>query len=287
MPEHKSYLEPYFGSGAVFFRKTPSRIETINDMDSNVVNLFRCIQEDADQLSRLVATTPYSREVYFNSFESGSTDPYERALAFLIKCWQGHGFRICYTSGWKNDVAGREYAYAVRYWNQLPEWILQIVHRLKQAQIEQMPAVDLIRRFNRPEVLVYADPPYLLSTRKMKKQYNHEMTENDHIELLDVLQEHQGPVILSGYDNSLYDGILASWEKYRRETTAEKGLRRIETIWVKKGGAKMPRKKENARNLPRPRRLRRIPRAVVVPWWMWKDDGMSPGRLMAVAEWRD
>lgn len=233
MPEHKSYLEPYFGSGAVFFRKPASRIETVNDLDSNVVNLFRCVRDNPGRLAALIAATPYSRQEYYSAFTAATEDPFERARLYLLQCWQGHGFRTYCRSGWKNDVDGREYAYAVRYWNQLPEWIVQIVDRLKQAQIECMPAIDLIRRFNRPDVLIYADPPYLLSTRKMKKQYAYEMSEADHIELLETLIQHKGPVLISGYDNDLYDSFLQNWDKFQIETTAEKGLHRIETLWVK------------------------------------------------------
>lgn len=235
MPEHKSYVEPYFGSGAVFFRKPASRIETINDLDEGIINLFRCIREDPDRLAALITATPYSRSEYYSTFEIQSDDPYERARLLLIQCWQGHGFRTYCRSGWKNDVAGREYAYAVRYWNQLPEWVLQTVDRLKEAQIECRPAVEVIKRFNRPEVLIYADPPYLFSTRKMKKQYAHEMSEADHIELLQTLLQHKGSVLLSGYDNELYNFFLKGWGKYQIETTAEKGLHRTETLWIKEG----------------------------------------------------
>lgn len=64
MPGHRSYLEPYLGSGAVYFNKPQSPIETISDVDSDVVNLFRCIREDSGRLSSLVSATPYSRQEY-------------------------------------------------------------------------------------------------------------------------------------------------------------------------------------------------------------------------------
>lgn len=235
MPEHKSYLEPFFGSGAVFFRKPPSRIETINDIDDNVVNLFRCVREDPERLARLVAATPYSRQEYYAAFTERPDNSFERARLLLVQCWMGHGFRTYCRSGWKNDVYGREYAYAVRYWNALPEWVIQTVFRLKDAQIECRPALDVIQRFNRPDVLIYADPPYLLSTRKMKKQYTYEMSDADHLDLLQVLKQHKGPVLLSGYDNDLYNSCLVGWEKCQKSTTAEKGIHRVETLWIKKG----------------------------------------------------
>lgn len=233
MPEHKSYVEPFFGSGATFFRKPASRIETINDIDGNVVNLFRCIREEPEKLARLIAATPYARQEYYSAFDNPTDDPFEQARLFLLQHWQGHGFRTYCRSGWKNDIAGREYAYAVRYWNQLPEWVMEACFRLKDAQIECRPAIEVIKRFNRPEVLIYADPPYLLSTRKMKRQYAYEMTDADHIELLEALKQHQGPVLLSGYDNELYNDLLPGWRKDQIVTIAEKGKHRTETLWIK------------------------------------------------------
>lgn len=239
MPAHRCYVEPFFGSGAVFFRKEPSRSEFINDLDGEVVNLFRCIRDRTEELERAVALTPYSRAEYQAVLavrgepppDTEGTPDVGRALAFLVQHWQGHGFRTCCGSGWKNDVAGREYAYAVRHWNRLPAWIANLVGRLKQAQIECRPAVELIRRVNRPEVLIYADPPYLPSTRRMKKQYSHEMTGADHAELLEALTAHRGPVMLSGYDNALYDDALKGWDKLRRAAVAQGGQRRVETLW--------------------------------------------------------
>lgn len=236
MPPHKSYLEPFLGSGAVFFTKPPSRIETINDLDGEIVNLFRVIRDRPRELERAVALTPYSREEYelaWIKFRRGAPkDPVEQARNTLIRYWQTHGSRSNYKNGWKNDRAGREYAYAVRYWNRLPEWISQAVSRLKEAQIECAPAVDVIRRFADSQVLIYADPPYLLSTRK-ERQYNVEMEEEEqHIELLEVLQEHPGPVILSGYENELYNDKLRGWIRLRHKGRCEGGGQRTEMLWL-------------------------------------------------------
>ena len=238
MPPHKSYLEPFFGSGAVFFKKPPSRIETINDLDGEIINLFRCIREQPEELMRAVACTPYSRGEYeqaWDHFKAGGQvrpDGIEAARLTLVRYWQAHGSTVVYKGGWKNDRAGREYAYDVRYWRQLPERIAAVVERLKDAQIEQAPAVDVIRRFRHPDVLIYADPPYMLHTRK-GKQYIVEMAEEaQHIELLDALKEHPGPVILSGYDNDLYNEHLQGWKKLHRRAQAEGGAARTETVWL-------------------------------------------------------
>lgn len=235
MPPHKSYLEPFFGSGAVFFCKPPSRIETINDLDGEIVNLFTVIRDRAEELERAVALTPYSREVYDEAWEAlrhqDPAGPVEQARRTLIRYWQGHGSRTIYKGGWKNDLAGREYAYAVRYWNSLPAWIAGTVERLKEAQIEHTPAVECIRRFRSPEVLIYADPPYLLSTRK-QRQYRVEMEDAQHEELMKVLLDHPGPVMLSGYDSDMYNDMLRGWMQLRHEARCEYGGKRTECLWV-------------------------------------------------------
>ncbi|MFW5676459.1 MAG: DNA adenine methylase [Acetivibrio ethanolgignens] len=151
IPKHHSYVEPYFGSGAVLFNKPESDIETVNDLDSDVTNLFRYIQKDAERLARLVMTTPFSREVYDKQFDipDGAicVDPYERAAGFLIRCWQGHGFRTNgYKVGWKNDVHGREKMYALWNWYRLLEWVIEI------AVCPPIPAA--LVRANLPELCV-------------------------------------------------------------------------------------------------------------------------------------
>ena len=233
MPEHHSYVEPYFGSGAVLFRKPASRIETINDLDDDVVNLFRLIRDNPAELAAAIAFTPYSRTEYESAFTLQTDNKIEKARIFLVKCWQGHGFRTNrYKSGWKNDVQGREAAYAMRNWYRLPAWVMETVERLKEIQIDCKPAINVIERFNYSNVLIYADPPYLLSTRS-GTQYKHEMTDGDHIELLEKLIQHKGSVVLSGYDNDLYNDCLKGWDKHQINTTAEHGIARVETIWIK------------------------------------------------------
>lgn len=236
MPPHKSYLEPFFGSGAVFFNKPPSKIETINDLDGEIVNLFRVARDMTEALERAVALTPYSREEYERAWErkkaGNITDPVEMARLTLVRYWMTHGSCSVNKAGWKHDRAGRDRAYAAQYWARLPAWIAGAMDRLKDAQIEHVPAVDVIRRFAHPDVLIYADPPYVLSTRK-RKQYNVEMAEDtQHVELLEALLAHPGPVMLSGYDNELYNDTLTGWDKLQKKTRCEGGGARTETLWI-------------------------------------------------------
>lgn len=231
-PEHHSYLEPFFGSGAILFNKPRSHIETVNDLDGNVVNLFEWIRKDPEKLAHEIYWIPYARQVYENAFATDPKDSLEKAVNFYIRLNMGRGFRTTGEKvGWKNDVQGRERAYAAHDWAYLPEKIMQAAERLRGVQIENRPAVELIQRFNYPNVFVYADPPYVLSTRH-GKQYRHELDDKGQEELLDVLLAHKGKVLLSGYDNDLYNDRLNGW--YREETTShsQTGSRKREVVWM-------------------------------------------------------
>jgi len=234
IPEHHSYVEPFFGSGAVFFKKEPSAIETINDLDSDVTNLFRCIKEDSGKLASMLTAIPYSREVYEEQYTLAQniTEPYEKAVSFLVRCWQGHGFRTNnYRAGWKNDVQGRENMYALWNWYRLPVWVMEIAERLRCVQIENRPALEVIQRFNYSNVFMYLDPPYLLSIR-YGKQYKHEMTETDHITLLEQIVQSKAKIMISGYESELYNSYLAGWNKVELTSCAEYGGNRKEVLWM-------------------------------------------------------
>lgn len=233
MPKHHSYLEPFFGSGAVLFNKKPSDIETINDLDLDVVNLFRCIREDPERLSRLIVATPYSRKEYDDTYGTPEvTESYEKARKFLIRCWQGYGYRTNGQKvGWKNDVQGRERAYALKKWYCLPEQIYETAERLRMVQIEHRSAIELIERFNYENVFMYLDPPYVLKTRS-QKQYKHEMTDTDHEEMLKILLQSKAKIMISGYESEMYNEYLSGWEKKTFASCAEGGLPRKEVVWM-------------------------------------------------------
>ncbi len=232
-PEHHSYLEPFFGSGAVLFHKSRSHIETVNDLDGAVVNLFACIRTDPERLARNIYYTPYSRQVYNSAFDAEiPADPFQWAAQFYIKLNQGHGFRTSGEKvGWKNDVQGRERAYAAMEWSILPERIMQAAERLRGVQIENMDAVELIGRFNYKNVLIYCDPPYVLKTRH-GKQYRCEMDDSQHERLLDALEAHKGPVILSGYDSPLYSRRLRGWKRAEAVSYSQVGSKKKEVLWM-------------------------------------------------------
>ncbi len=214
------------------FNKSRSNIETVNDLDGNVVNLFEWIRNDPERLAHEIYYTPYARQVYENAFGRAPEDSLQQAVNFYIRLNMGQGFRTNGERvGWKNDIQGREKAYAALDWFHIPEKILQAAEHLRGVQIECRPAAELIRRFNYPNVLIYADPPYMLGTRH-GKQYRCEMDDPDHEELLDALLAHKGPVLLSGYDNDLYNDRLRNWHREEAVSYSQIASRKTEVLWM-------------------------------------------------------
>lgn len=228
-PEHQTYLEPFFGSGAVLFSKQRSQLETVNDLDGEVVNLFKVIRERPDELAYAIRFTPHSREEYYESYLEAEDD-LERARRLIVRLWQGRGGKTSHRTGWRSMIEmngplpGKE-------WLKFPTKIAAVAERLIGVQIENQSAVDLIKRYSRQNVLIYADPPYILSTRTTSS-YKHEMTEENHEELLGVLIEHPGPVVLSGYTHPLYDDLLKDWRRETKRAKAEAGAIREEVLWI-------------------------------------------------------
>ena len=234
MPTHHSYIEPFFGSGAIFFNKSPSNIETINDLDGEVVNFFEVIRDMPQELAAKIHMTPYARAVYENVYKelcNYNQSKLDKALKFCIKINMSHGFRCNSKVGWKNDVQGREAAYALQSWNKIPDLIMKAAARLKEVQIEQRPAIEVIRRFNNPKCLIYCDPPYVLETRSTK-QYNFEMSNKDHEDLLNTVLESKSKIIISGYESGIYNDALKNWRKKTGYSLTQSLRKAKEVIWM-------------------------------------------------------
>jgi DNA adenine methylase len=229
---HYHYVEPYFGSGAVFFSKPVSPHELINDMNSLVVNFFRVLRDQTDDLLFALEATPWSRDEYDESHIL-TDDAVENARRFVTRIWQAHASDLAKKTGWKNRGSKQPARGMSVRWQRVPSELAAMALRLKDAEIENRPALEVMRRFATKDTLIYADPPYLMETRT-QRMYAHEMSVDDHLEMLDVLKLHPGPAVISGYENKTYDKHLRGWRKIRvKPPKVEKQADRMEILWVK------------------------------------------------------
>lgn len=265
-PPHHTYVEPFGGAASLLFAKEPAPVECYNDLNGDVVNLFRVLRtpEQFEQFRDTVQLIPYSRTEYDEARAKhragGITDPVERAVVFFTisrmsfggRFGSGFGRVITATSNGVAQIVGSH----LRTIERLPD----IAERLRMVQVENQSFEQLIPAFDRAETLFYVDPPYIIETRfdqSPSKRYDFEMTAEQHAELVGLLLGLDGKVLLSCYDHAIYEPLIAAgWTRKHFETVshaagrtrqsgiqgkgaATKKARRVETLYINPA-AKMP-----------------------------------------------
>lgn len=242
-PAHRVYVEPFGGAASVLLRKPRSQGECYNDLSGDLVNLFRLLRDPATatRLVELVRLTPFARDEYDAAFEV-TCDPLEAARRLVVRSYMGHGSSAATsarTTGFRAGLQNRGGALPAGDWTTLPDALAAIAARMVGVVIENRPALQIIDRYDQPDALIYADPPYLPETRSAKAKqgaafhaYAHELTEGDHVELLDRLAQAKAKVVLSGYPADLYDARLKGWTRRTIETHADGALDRTEALWL-------------------------------------------------------
>ena len=240
LPEAHHYCEPFGGSGAVLLNRLPSPVETYNDLDGEVVNFFRVLREQRDELISMIGLTPFSREEYYLAI-SGQDDeitPLERARRFFIRARQARtGLAQTATLGrWANckNTSRAGMSGVVSRWLGSVESLPEIALRLLRVQIENRPATDVIRLYDDRGTLFYCDPPYPHSARGDSKAYGYEMSDDEHVELAEILHQVKGKVALSGYQCELLDELYANWNLHlapAKQSHAIKKMRQ-EALWT-------------------------------------------------------
>jgi DNA adenine methylase len=242
-PAHRIYVEPFGGGAGVLLKKERSFAEVYNDLDGDVVNVFRVMRdpEAAPRLAQLLELTPWSREEFRAAYEI-CADPVERARRTIIRGFMAFGT----TSRRVNRTGFRSRAYRQNQtgpadWRTYPEEIPIFLDRLRGVTIENRVAIEVIEQQDTLDTLFYCDPPYARSTRTSllhkggdnDSGYAHEMTDDDHRALAAVLHQVKGMVAISGYACPLYDEeLFPDWQRVEMHAAADGGIKRTEVLWI-------------------------------------------------------
>ena len=242
LPKCHHYCEPFAGSGAVLINRAPSPVETYNDIDGEVVNFFRALRDEPEKLIRAISLTPFSREEYHQAAHGdfGKQDFVERARLFYVKARQTRtGLAQTASLGrWANckETSRSGMSGVVSRWLGGVCGLEEIAGGLLRVQIENRPALDVMRLYDGPRTLFYCDPPYLHATRGDNRAYGFEMNESEHRTFAGFANTCKAMVAVSGYDHPLMDNLFppGKWFKTigQDKTIHSTKDRRQEVLWT-------------------------------------------------------
>lgn len=232
-PAHRVYCEPFGGAASVLIRKPRSYAEIYNDLDQSVVGLFRVLRsERAEELLQAIRMTPFSRAEFADAYEPAS-DEVEAARRLIIRSFMGFGSNGHARSTGFRANSNRSGTTPAHDWVNYPEALALIVERMRGVIIENRDAQQVMATHDGPETLHYVDPPYLPDTRAdLRKDYAHELTEDQHVELLLFLRGLHGSVVLSGYPSPIYDDHLQGWQRIERAALKDGAAPATEVLWI-------------------------------------------------------
>lgn len=232
-PAHKVYVEPFGGAASVLMRKPRSYAEIYNDLDDEVVNLFRVLRSDrANDLIDALKLTPFAASEFAAAYEATDCD-FERARRVVVRSFQGFGSNGVHQKTGFRSNSNRSGTTPARDWVNYPDALSAIVERLRGVCILSRDAKEVMAAHDAPTTLHYVDPPYVMATRAdQKDDYAHELTDSDHAELLSFLCTLKGRVVLSGYPHESYDDALPGWRRVSRGALADGAKKRTEVLWM-------------------------------------------------------
>jgi DNA adenine methylase len=231
-PEHRIYVEAFGGAASVLLQKPRSYGEVYNELDGEIVNLFRIARDRGEELRRALELTPFARDEFLLSYEA-SDDPVEQARRTVARSFMGFGSPAA--SGRKTGFrsnSNRSGTTPAHGWANLAGCFEAICARVAGVVIENKEAISVMEQQDAPETLHYVDPPYVHGTRHLDKGYRFELTDEQHAELADALHDLSGMVVLSGYPCALYDELFGDWERRERPALADGAQPRTEVLWL-------------------------------------------------------
>src|SRR5574337_489498 len=235
LPPHRVYVEPFGGGASVLLRKPRSYAEVYNDLDGEIVNVFRVLRDRGDALVHALELTPFAREEFDLSYQPHA-DPVEQARRTVLRSFAGFGGAGAsgQSTGFRSN-SNHSGTTPAHDWMHLPGHLSKIVQRLQGVVIEHRDALEVMQCHDADDAVHYVDPPYVHSTRALRARapsYRHEMTDEQHCELRRALACLRGVVVVSGYRCALYDDLYSGWQRVDKAAHADGSRDRIESLWL-------------------------------------------------------
>lgn len=234
-PSHRIYVEPFGGGGSVLLRKPRTYAEIYNDLDGEVVNVFRMARDRGEELKAQLFLTPFSREEFDLSYED-TPDPLEMARRTIMRSFMGFGSNAVSAKNGKTGFranSNRSGTTPARDWKNYAECFDQLIDRLRGVIIENRDAMEVMAAHDSPDTLHYVDPPYVFATRADPRHgYLFEMSDDEHRELAEFLKTLKGYVVLSGYPGELYSELFRDWKRDDRAALKDGAIKATESLWL-------------------------------------------------------
>lgn len=211
------WVEPFCGAASVTLNIHPYPIETINDIDGRLVNFFQVLRDHPEKLIDKLLLTPYNRAEFIMSLKPHK-DKIEDARRFFVRMQQsfgGIGHVSARITSWRTQYVESRRGMSMetsKYLSKI-EGLHEVAARIMTMQIDNRDFRDVFKFYNSPNIIKYCDPPYVHVSRTGKKDYAYEMTDDEHIEFLELANLDKGKMAISGYDSELYNDMLLPVEK--------------------------------------------------------------------------
>lgn len=244
VPPHHTFVDLFGGSGAIILAKEPSPVEVFNDIDEGLTHFYSVLRDPqmAEELVRRLELTPYSRSEYYNCLRTWKDckDPVEKARRWYYV--QATSFNGRFGAGIRTSptASSRGKSALVSAYQTHVERIREVAKRFRDVIIENLDFAEVVKRYDTPQTVFYADPPYVLETRNKTSTYTHEISLDDHRRLVEIALNTKGRWVISGYEHPVYAPLVENgWTQERLEVVAQAAAynaartrQRTEVLWI-------------------------------------------------------
>lgn len=240
IPAHEVYIEVFGGSAAVLFQKLPSKIEVYNDVNNDIVTLFRVLRDSPEDLKEILELTLFSREEMKEAYKLIRGGKFKNDLQHAWAVFVAFNLSVAGVVTYKRGgfsygtVRNNTYDYTNRI-----DILLDLAARLKNVYIENLDFQEIFKKYDSPTSFFYIDPPYVPRSRAIEDHYLSEFGLPEHEKLISCINELQGKCIISGYADSAYDE-LKGFNKIEVSVKSNSrvdsvSVDRTEVLWLSRG----------------------------------------------------